>query len=269
MRRLLSMVLPLVLMASAAEMAAAEKLPLASARLPEAINIGVSSREIAIAPDFSGTDVTVFGALDNIDPYLLAIGSYDVVVALEGPRDFITVRKKERVFGVWVNRHSVTFEWMPESFSMASTRVIDQIGTPMELYTYNIGLPRAKIVPSTYSGRAEEVIEYRDAFLNLKHKSKLYQSNPGGVSFVSSSSLFQATIHIPADIPNGTHTIRAVAFKNGVYVAEKELKLHVVKTGLEQTITRAAEETPLYYGLFSVLLAVITGWGASIMFRKD
>jgi hypothetical protein len=51
--------------------------------------------------------------------------------------------------------------------------------------------------------------EYRDAFLNLKQKSKLYQSNPGGVTFVS-SSLFQANIHIPADIPNGTHTIRAV-----------------------------------------------------------
>jgi uncharacterized protein (TIGR02186 family) len=248
--------------------AQAEPATEARPRIPETVNIGVSSREIAIAPDFAGTDVTVFGAIDNPDTYLLAIGAYDIVVSLEGPRDFITIRKKQRVLGVWVNRSGVTFESMPQSYSMASTRVLDQIATPMELTTYNVGLPRARIVPSTFSGRAEEVAEYRDAFLNLKQKSKLFQSNPGGVTFVS-SSLFQANIHIPADIPNGTHTIRAVVFKTGSVVAESQLKLHVVKTGLEQTITRAAEENSLYYGLFSVLLAVITGWGASLIFRKE
>jgi hypothetical protein len=240
------------LLAICATLAQAEPATESKPRIPETVNIGVSSREIAIAPDFAGTDVTVFGAIDNPDPYLLAIGAYDIVVSLEGPRDFITMRKKQRVLGVWINRSGVTFESMPESYSMASTKVLDQIATPTELSTY----------------RAEEVAEYRDAFLNLKQKSKLYQSNPGGVTFVS-SSLFQANIHIPADIPNGTHTIRAVVFKTGSVVAESQLKLHVVKTGLEQTITRAADQNALYYGMFSVLLAVITGWGASLMFRKD
>jgi uncharacterized protein (TIGR02186 family) len=234
----------------------------------EAINIGVSSREIAIAPDFAGTDVTVFGSLENVDPYLLAIGAYDIVVSLEGPRDFVTVRKKDRVMGVWINRHAVTFERMPESLSMASTKVIADIAAPLELYTHNVGLPAVKVVPSTFSGRAEEIVEYRDAFLALKEKARLYQTNPGGVSFVS-SSLFQANIHIPADIPNGTHTIRAVVFKSGQYIAEKELKLHVQKTGLEQMITRAAEDDPLYYGIFAVFLAGLTGWTASVMFRRD
>jgi uncharacterized protein (TIGR02186 family) len=235
---------------------------------PEDINIGVSSKEIAIAPDFAGTDVTVFGAIDNVDTELLKNGGYDLVVALEGPRDFITVRKKRRVAGVWVNGRSVTFEWIPESFSMSSTRPVDAIAKPGELATFNVGFPRVKIVPSTYSGRAAEVDEYRNAFLALKHKALLYQSNPGGVTFIS-SSLFQANIHIPADIPNGRHTIRAVLFKKGIFAAEKQLELDVTKTGLEETITFAATQRPLFYGLFSVLLAVITGWGASLIFRKD
>jgi uncharacterized protein (TIGR02186 family) len=235
---------------------------------PEVINIGVSSKEIAIAPDFAGTDVTVFGAIDHADPEILGSGGYDLVVSLEGPRDFITVRKKERVAGVWVNRHSVTFEHMPESFSMASTRAIDAIAKPTELFTFNVGLPRVKIVPSTFSGRASEVTEYRDAFMALKQKVRLYQSNPGGVTFIS-SSLFQANIHIPADIPNGTHIIRAVLFRKGVFVAEKELQLEVVKTGMEEAITFAATQRPLLYGIFAVLLAVLTGWTASLIFRKD
>lgn len=235
---------------------------------PEVINIGVSSKQIAIAPDFAGTDVTVFGAIDHADPQLIKTGGYDIVVSLEGPREFITVRKKERVAGLWVNRHSVTFERMPESFSMASTKAIDTIAKPTELYTFNVGLPRVRIVPSTFSGRAAEVEEYRNAFLALKAGSKLYQSNPGGVTFIS-SSLFQANIHIPADIPNGTHVIRAVLFRKGVFVAEKQLPLEVVKTGIEETITFAATERPLFYGIFAVLLAVMTGWAASLIFRKD
>jgi uncharacterized protein (TIGR02186 family) len=63
--------------------------------------------------------------------------------------------------------------------------------------------------------------------------------------------------------------IRAVLFRKGIFVAEKELQLEVVKTGLEEAITFAATQRPLLYGIFAVLLAVLTGWAASLIFRKD
>ena len=249
---------------AAAQVAAPEDLP----PTREALNIGISSTEIAIVPDFAGTDVTVFGAIENVDPALLAKGGYDIVVALEGPRDRITMRRKERVAGIWINRHSVVFEAMPESYSMTSTRNLSSIAKDLELVTHAVGLPRARIVPSSFSGRAEEVAVYRDAFLKLKTESRLYQENPGGVKFVS-SSLFAATIHIPADIPNGRHMIHAYLFKQGKVFDEKQLEMQVVKTGLEESITAAAFDQPLLYGLFAVLLAVLTGWAASLMFRRD
>ncbi|RYH09374.1 MAG: TIGR02186 family protein [Alphaproteobacteria bacterium] len=249
---------------AAAQVAASEDLPTTR----EALNIGISSTEIAIVPDFAGTDVTVFGAIENVDPALLAKGGYDIVVALVGPRDRITMRRKERVAGIWINRHSVVFEAMPESYSMTSTRPLDRIASDMELTTHSVGLPRARIVPSSFSGRAEEVAIYRDAFLKLKTGASLYQENPSGVKFVS-SSLFAATIHIPADVPNGAHTIRAYLFKEGRFFDEKQLEMKVVKTGLEEAITAAAFDQPLLYGLFAVLLAVLTGWAASLMFRRD
>ncbi len=69
----------------------------------EGLEIGTSTSEIAITSDFRGADLTIFGALTNTDDLLLAVGQYDVVVVLEGPRENATVRKKERVFGIWVN----------------------------------------------------------------------------------------------------------------------------------------------------------------------
>ena len=70
----------------------------------EGLDIGTSTSEIAITSDFSGADLTIFGALANTDQLLLAIGQYDVVVTLEGPSDWTTVRRKERLFGIWVKR---------------------------------------------------------------------------------------------------------------------------------------------------------------------
>jgi uncharacterized protein (TIGR02186 family) len=261
------LVMALLLLAAgnaAAQVAAPEDLP----PTREALNIGISSTTIAIVPDFAGTDVTIFGAIENVDPGLLARHGYDIVVALEGPRDRITMRRKERVAGIWINRHSVVFEAMPESYSMTSTRDLPLIASDLELVTHAVGLPRARIVPSSFSGRAEEVALYRDAFLKLKTESRLYQENPGGVKFVS-SSLFAATIHIPADVPNGRHVIRAYLFKDGRMFDEKQLEMEVVKTGLEESITAAAFNQPLMYGVFAVLLAVLTGWAASLMFRRD
>ena len=49
-----------------------------------------------------------------------------------------------------------------------------------------------------------------------------------------SPTLFRATLKLPANIPNGVHTVRAFLFKSGVFVGEQQLPLRVVKTGIEQ-----------------------------------
>jgi uncharacterized protein (TIGR02186 family) len=234
----------------------------------EGLEIGISTSEIAITSDFSGADLTVFGALTNTDQLLLAIGQYDVVVTLEGPRDWTTVRRKERLFGIWVNRTSLTFEQMPISYSLASTRPVEEIAEDDLLTSLGIGIDHLALTPTGFISNAANLSEFRDAFRRLKQNRGLYQRDTGGVRFVS-SSLFQATLRLPANIPNGVHTVHAHLFKSGEFIASKELPLRVIKTGLEEAITEAAHEQPLAYGTFAVLLALITGWAASLIFRKD
>ena len=234
----------------------------------ETIDIGVSTSEIAITSDFSGADLTVFGALDNADPFLQAIGQYDIVVTLEGPKTDVILRKKERVAGIWINRQSMTFDSVPESYSLASTRVIDAITSPLELSNVSIGISDIRLAPTNYIGSLNDLGNFRDAFRRLKQAHGLFQSNEGGIRFVS-PSLFRATLRLPANVPNGVHTVHAYLFKSGQFVMEKKLPLRVTKTGFEQAITDAAHQSPFFYGVFSVVLAVITGWGASLIFRRD
>ncbi|MDQ0318873.1 uncharacterized protein (TIGR02186 family) [Pararhizobium capsulatum DSM 1112] len=245
--------------------------PVAQAEPPdftEKLDIGISTDEIAITSDFRGADITIFGAIDGFDAGLLAQGKYNIVVALEGPKESSTVRKKQRVFGIWINTSSMTFELVPESYSLSSTRDIETIAPAADMNNMGIGVNHMPLTPVGYIGDGSAVGEFREAFRRLRETSGVYQRDPGGVQFIS-SSLFKASVRLPADVPNGVHVVRAYLFREGIFVAAKALPLRVVKTGLEQAITRAAHERPFLYGIVAVLLAVITGWLASIVFRRD
>ena len=239
-----------------------------NADFTEKLEIGISTDEIAITSDFRGADLTIFGAVDGFDQGLLAQGRYNIVVSLEGPKDNATVRKKERVFGIWVNTSSMTFELVPESYSLSSTRDIETIAPPGEMGNMGIGVDHMRLVPLGFVGDGSNLGEFRNAFRRIRETSGVYERDPGGVQFIS-SSLFKASVRLPANVPNGVHVVRAYLFRDGVFVAAKALPLRVVKTGLEQFITQAAHQQPLLYGLMAVLLAVITGWGASVIFRKE
>ncbi|MBD9373956.1 TIGR02186 family protein [Rhizobium sp. ARZ01] len=234
----------------------------------EKLEIGISTDEIAISSDFRGADLTIFGAIEGYDPNLLAQSKYDIVVALEGPKDNMTVRRKERVLGVWVNRHSMTFELAPESYSLSSTRDVDQIASDQVLNSIGVGLQHIRLDPIGFIGDGSSVAAFREAFLQLKETGGYFQRDPGGVQFIS-ASLFKATVKLPANVPNGTHVVRAQLFRDGVFISEKALPLRVVKTGLEQMISNAAFNRPISYGVLAVVLAVLTGWIASVVFRKD
>ncbi len=242
--------------------------PVAGSSLRETIDIGVSSNEIAIASDFAGADIIVFGALSNTDPLLQAIGQYDIVVTLSGPPENATVHKKTHVFGIWINTQSMRFLNVPTSFSMASTRAEDTSLTPLRIGDIEANIENINLRKIRFTGSTIDVVSFRDAFRRQKINTGLYQERPGSIRFVS-SNLFRATLRLPADVPNGVHTLHAYLFKSGEFVTERSLRLRVIKTGLEHAVTNASIEHSFYYGLFTVLLALFTGWGASYVFRRD
>jgi uncharacterized protein (TIGR02186 family) len=266
MMRVLLLLLPLLLLTDTAR----AQVPLGQgpSAVREGLEIGTSTSEIAITSDFRGADLTVFGALNNADELFLAIGQYDVVVTLAGPVDYATVRRKQRVFGIWMNTDSMTFEQVPESYSIASTRQLEDIQNQSSLNRLGVGIDHLTLSPTGFVGNATQINVFREAYRRLKLSNGLYQRDTSGVRFVS-PSLFRATLRLPANVPDGVHVVHAYLFKSGELIQSRDLPLRVVKTGLEQTITDAAHQQPLAYGLFSVFVALITGWGASILFRKD
>jgi uncharacterized protein (TIGR02186 family) len=70
-------------------------------------------------------------------------------------------------------------------------------------------------------------------------------------------------------VPVGTHRARAFLFRSGLFIKENSAQLAIVKSGFEQSVATASVEYSMFYGLFAVALAMLTGWLGRIIFRKD
>lgn len=235
----------------------------------ETVEIGLSTDTIAITSGFRGTDLTVFGALDNADPLIQRQGRYDIVVVLEGPERSFVVRRKDRYLGIWVNAESASFQHIPASYSLASTRNLQDIATPKVFTQLGLGVNNMYYEPMPDGFNSSDSLkEFTTELPRLKLKQKLYNQRPGDVQFLS-ATLFRATLSLPANVPVGKHVARAFLFRNGEFLRENATSLNIVKAGLEFRIYRAANQYSLLYGIFAVLLAVVTGWAGRLIFRKD
>ncbi len=236
--------------------------------LPEGIQIGLSTDRVAITANFSGADLTIFGALENPDPLVSRQGRYDVIVVLEGPARPVVVRRKDRILGMWINTRSETFVNVPVSYSMATTRPPQDVTTPNSYKQLSLGIPNIYLEPEDKRDSPITIQEFTDALRERKEGLGLFSDNIGGVQFLS-QNLFRATLRLAPNVPVGTHKARAFLFRNGQFIKETSTQLAIVKSGFEQTIYRFATDHGFGYGLFSIGLAMLTGWLGRIIFRKD
>ena len=77
------------------------------------LSADLSDHLIGITTGFTGTEVVLFGAVD---------GPGDVYVVVTGPPETVTVRRKARIAGIWINRDSIAFPQVPSFYAIATSR---------------------------------------------------------------------------------------------------------------------------------------------------
>ncbi|MBZ9701189.1 MULTISPECIES: TIGR02186 family protein [unclassified Mesorhizobium] len=234
----------------------------------ESIQIGLSTDKVSITAGFSGADLTIFGSLENPDPLVARQGRYDIIVVLEGPPKPVVVRRKDRVLGVWVNLESETFENVPVSYSVATTRPLQDITEPNSYRQLSLGASNLYMQPADAGDSPATIEEFTAALRERKAATGLYSENVGGVQFLS-QNLFRATVRLAPNVPVGTHKARAFLFKSGLFIKESSAQLEIRKSGFEQSIFRVAHDYSFLYGVFAISLAMVTGWLGRLIFRKD
>jgi uncharacterized protein (TIGR02186 family) len=236
----------------------------------ERLVASLSSHQVFINSSFSGTDIVLFGSVERDGTTPQRRGGYDLVVTVTGPREAVVTRRKGRVFGIWVNVESHTFVNVPSYLAVLSTKPLAEIANADTLRRLEIGLRRT-FLPLQVNPNVDDVgrdAPFRLALLELRERSKLFVEQASGVTFLT-PTLFRTTIPLPDEVSVGNYEVDLKLFAGGELIARGNSAFEVVKVGFEQFVAHSAHNHGVLYGLATVLIALMAGWFASVVFRKD
>ena len=236
----------------------------------ERLIVSVSNHRVTVTPNYSGEELVLFGSVEKDAETPAGRSGYDLVVTIIGPRADMVTRRKERKFGIWINTDYRQFLKVPSYLAVFANRPFDaiappeverrqQLGLNSVLLTQRVGPDYADVVPNDV---------FRSAFVRLRSEHGLYREDTAAVTFLT-PTLFRTGIPLPAAVPIGTYQVEIKLFSAGALVTRTETAFEIVKVGFEQFVATSARQNGFIYGLVTTAMALMTGWMASIVFRKD
>ncbi len=230
----------------------------------EDVVAGLSQDRIEITANFGGSDIIIYGAVKREDA-IPSDSHLDVIVTVEGPHEPELVRRKERVFGLWINRDQVLVDEAPSFYAVATTGVFTRIISDTADLRYSVSIPRAIRSVGAPASIADSE-SFTEALIRLRQGKGLYSLNEGGVR-LTEQTLFRADFDLPANLVEGNYKTRIFLLRDRKVVSLYEKTIFVRKVGLERWLFRLSREAPAAYGLLALVLAAAAGWGASTAFR--
>ena len=234
----------------------------------ERLVLSLSSNLVTIGSNYTGTRLVAYGIVERDAQSATRSGAYDVVVTVRGPREALTVRRKDQVGPIWLNRSQLKFVQIPSYLAVNTTRPVAEFMDAGRRQRFRIGIPAIVDAPEFSVDRGQGGDAFRAALIRLKERDGLYKEEPRAVTFVT-DGFFRSAIPLPATAPVGNYEVEVKLVADGLVVAHRDASFELVKTGFEEQITEAARDRPLTLGLATAGLSLLFGWFASIIFRRD
>lgn len=223
----------------------------------KSLMIDLASDHIDVSVGFTGSTIEIFG--DRRDP------ETDVAIIVEGPERPITIWRKARIFGTWVNRHFVRFNKIPVyyNYAVSSEDFID--ANPELSKRHRIGIEQMMATRSIKKSKSvEDIQEFRDILVDGRIKSGNFPVNAGQIKFLN-DHFFRVGFKIPPSVPTGEYKISSYLVKNGEVIEAKSLVLKVEQIGVNAFVLKSSQEHALLYSFFCILFAALSGWFVSII----
>jgi uncharacterized protein (TIGR02186 family) len=236
----------------------------------ERLVTSLSNYRVSIASNYTGANLVLFGTVDRDAATVSRRGGYDIVATIAGPRQTVVTWRKDRILGIWVNAESRTFVDVPSYLAVLANRPFDAIAGPELRRRLQIGIKNT-LLPQDIAGDLGDGgpdDPYRVAFVRLRSEQDLYLERTNAVTFLT-STLFRTAIPLPADAPIGTYDVDVKLFADGALLARDRSAFELYKAGFEQVVASAARNHGLLYGLCTSGFALVVGWLASVVFRRD
>jgi uncharacterized protein (TIGR02186 family) len=235
----------------------------------ERLVASLTNHHVMITSNYTGVELVLFGSVEQDATSLGRHGPYDIVATITGPRETVRTRRKQRVLGIWVNTQARTFVDPPSYLAVLANRPLDAITGADNLRRMRLGIANTPLPELIHNDIGEVSNDpFRAALVRLMGERGLYSEQSNAVTFLT-PTLFRAAIALPAQVPIGDYDVDVKLFADGSLIAHTNSAFEIVKVGFEQFVVNAARDHGVLYGLAMAMLALLTGWIASVAFRRD
>ncbi|WP_282059271.1 TIGR02186 family protein [Roseobacter litoralis] len=236
----------------------------ASVSTAEEVVLGLSKDKISINTNFDGSEILIFGAIKREE--LIPDGPpVQVIVTIAGPSLPITVRRKEKKLGIWVNTDAVDVDEAPSFYAVLSSGPLRDVLKEVEDLRYRVSVPRA-IRSVGAPQNIDNSAVFTEALIRIRENSEIYQLREGSV-VIEEQTLFRTSVRLPAALTEGDYATRIFLTRGGDVVSSYATTIDVQKVGMERWLFELSRQQPLLYGLMSLAIAIAAGWGAAAVFK--
>lgn len=219
----------------------------------------ISSYEVKITSDFTGIELNVFGARQSAG---------DVVVLVRGEEHDFVVRKKEQVGPIWINNQEQNLLQIPEFYFIASSADFDKLKENTLFRNLALGREYSALLTKTTQQNdiSDKQYEFFKAFLNERLDKSLYQRQ-NDIIFMG-DTLFKTVIPFPDNVPKGHYQAEIYLFQGNELIAMQIVPLSFKKSGIDYILYNLAHEYSAVYGIMAILIAMLAGWLAGVIFNR-
>ncbi|MFZ5452788.1 MAG: TIGR02186 family protein [Thermodesulfobacteriota bacterium] len=225
-----------------------------------------SKNLIEIGLSYSGDRVFFFG----VNP----VPGSDLVIKLTTAKDEaikFSVKGKVGPFWMTVKQYEVT--GAPFMYKIHTSKPLKEIVPPATAQELELGYPaiRHKMKMHLIRGEAapadaEHVFK---GLLKIKERANLYNivEDPARLQ-VAEGKLFKHYFRFPAAATEGRYQVESFCFQKGQLVGYGKDEIQIKKVGLENWLTDTSQNSPIFFGILAVLIAMGAGLTVGFIFKK-
>lgn len=216
------------------------------AHAADMVTVDLAENHVDITTGFNGAQVELFGVKRGAGP---------VAVVLRGPSHDMTVRRKDKTGGAWLNRTWVNFDDVPVYYDYALSMPEEELASPEVLQKAGIGLGSLEFK----TGETELKAEFREALIRNQQAAGVFRKEPRSITDLG-NNFFRVNFYLPSNVHVGTYRVHTYYFRNGKVQDMKTSTLRVAHVGMSARILQFAQDHAVSYGVLCVFLAVFAGW---------
>lgn len=214
----------------------------------------LSDTEIRLTSTFRGLELDIVGyaAADT------AGRQPDVLIYIYGPSEDYVLRRKRRFLGLWVNAEIAqvpdipSYQWV--LYTAGASRRLSDFET---LSRYRFGDALDALPDDEWRRGLEEDLM----------RSGHYGVEQGGV-FFRDGGLYDGSAFLLSTLQPGSYQVSiTLAYQDGTRQT-RALAVELRHDNLTAWLIRLGSEQPLLYALLAILMALVTGYGAALAFRR-